>query len=91
VMMDYDEEGMVLASALKSDGPTSRIPIIMLSGFTADEHTKEKVVKSLMGQEWPADHFMEKPVRLSELVARIEELLACPPARPLPDGIAGGK
>lgn len=31
VMMDYDEEGMVLASALKTDGPTRDIPIVSSS------------------------------------------------------------
>ncbi|MCX8032440.1 MAG: response regulator [Thermoleophilia bacterium] len=75
VMMDYDEEGMVFASALKTDGPTRDIPIIILSGFTAQEETREKVLASLMGQKIPAEVFMEKPVRLTELAARIEQLL----------------
>ncbi|MCL5735042.1 MAG: response regulator [Actinobacteria bacterium] len=75
VMMDYDEEGMVFASVLKTDGPTRDIPIIMLSGFTADKDIRNKVVASLMGQDWPAESFMEKPVRLSELAQRIEALL----------------
>ena len=75
VMMDYDEEGMVLASALKTDGPTRDIPIIMLSGFNVRDDVRERVLASLMGQNLPAETFMEKPVRLGELAERIELLL----------------
>jgi DNA-binding response OmpR family regulator len=75
VMMDYDEEGMVFASALKTDGPTRDIPIIMLSGFPAQQEMREKVIASLMGQNWPADTFLDKPVRLADLAARIDVLL----------------
>ncbi len=75
VMMDYDEEGMVFAGALKTDGPTRDIPIIMLSGFNAEKDVREKVLASLMGQDWPSDSFMQKPVRLAELAERIEILL----------------
>ena len=76
VMMDYDEEGMVFASALKSDGPTRDIPIIMVSGFNVQQETREKVIASLMGQDWPAETFFQKPVRLSALAERIDVLLA---------------
>ena len=76
VMMDYDEEGMVLASALKTDGPTRDIPIVMLSGFNVQKDVREKVLASLMGQDWPAESFMQKPVRLAELAERIEMLLS---------------
>ena len=76
VMMDYDEEGMVFAGALKTDGPTRDIPIIMLSGFNAEKDVREKVLASLMGQDWPAETFMQKPVRLAELAERIQTLLA---------------
>jgi DNA-binding response OmpR family regulator len=75
VMMDYDEEGMVFAGALKTDGPTRDIPIIMLSGFNAEKDVREKVLASLMGQAWPVETFMQKPVRLAELADRIEILL----------------
>ena len=54
--MDYDEEGMVFASALKTDGPTRDIPIIMLSGFNVQEDVREKVLASLMGQDMPSGH-----------------------------------
>lgn len=75
VMMDYEEEGMVLASALKTDGPTKDIPIVMLSGFNVQEDVRDKVIASLMGQDWPAEIFMQKPVKLAELAERIETLL----------------
>ena len=76
VMMDYDEEGMVFAGALKTDGPTRDIPIIMLSGFNVEKDVREKVLASLMGQDMPSDVLLEKPVKLAELAARIESLLA---------------
>jgi DNA-binding response OmpR family regulator len=76
VMMDYDEEGMILASALKTDAPTREIPILMLSGFNVQEDVRDKVIASLMGQDWPAEIFMQKPVKLADLAARIDELLA---------------
>jgi DNA-binding response OmpR family regulator len=76
VMMDYDEEGMVFAGALKTDGPTRDIPIIMMSGFNVQEDVREKVLASLMGQDIPSDTFMEKPVKLAALAERIETLLA---------------
>ena len=84
VMMDYDEEGMVFASALKTDGPTQDIPIVMLSGFNAEEGVRDKVIASLMGQDWPAETFMQKPVRLAELLERIEELLSRVATDPVP-------
>jgi two-component system response regulator MprA len=78
VMMDYDEEGMVFAGALKTDGPTHDIPILMLSGFNVQPDVRDKVVASLLGQDLPVETFMEKPVRLSELAERVEELLGRP-------------
>lgn len=89
VMMDYDEEGMVLASALKTDGPTQDIPIVVLSGFNLQKDTREKVLASLMGQDWPAESFMQKPVRLAELAERIETLLARAEERRKPWPIEG--
>ncbi len=82
VMMDYDEEGMVLASALKTDGPTRDIPILMLSGFNVQEDVRDKVLGSLMGQDMPAESFMEKPVRLANLAERVEALLERSPSGP---------
>jgi DNA-binding response OmpR family regulator len=78
VMMDYDEEGMVFASALKTDGPTRDIPILMLSGFNVQTDVRDKVIGSLMGQALPAETFLQKPVRLSELAERVETLLNRP-------------
>jgi DNA-binding response OmpR family regulator len=90
VMMDYDEEGMVFASALKSDGPTHDIPIIMLSGFSVQADVRDKVIASLMGQDLPVETFMEKPVRLAELADRVGALLTreSPPKASLPDSEA---
>lgn len=82
VMMEYDEEGMIFASALKTDGPTRDLPIIMLSGFNAQADVRGKVIASLMGQDIPAETFLQKPVRLAELADRVEALLG----RPRPKG-----
>jgi two-component system response regulator MprA len=89
VMMDYDEEGMVLASALKSDGPTRDIPILMLSGFSVQVDVREKVLASLMGQDLPAEAFLEKPVKLAVLAERVEALLA--PKDPRHEPWPGGR
>ena len=78
VMMDYDEEGMVFASALKTDGPTHDLPIIMLSGFNTQVDVRDKVIASLLGQDLPVDTFMQKPVKLQELADKVEELLGRP-------------
>jgi DNA-binding response OmpR family regulator len=78
VMMDYDEEGMVFASALKTDGPTHDLPIIMLSGFNTQTDVRDKVIASLLGQDLPVETFMQKPVKLAELADKVEELLSRP-------------
>jgi DNA-binding response OmpR family regulator len=87
VMMDYDEEGMVFASALKTDGPTRDIPILMMSGFSVQADVRDKVISSLMGQDLPVETFLEKPVRLTEVAERVEALLnrQSPPKASLPD------
>jgi DNA-binding response OmpR family regulator len=87
VMMDYDEEGMVFASALKTDGPTRDIPILMMSGFNVQADVRDKVIGSLMGQDLPVETFLEKPVRLTEVAERVEALLnrQSPPKASLPD------
>jgi DNA-binding response OmpR family regulator len=91
VMMDYDEEGMVFASALKTDGPTRDIPILMLSGFNVHEDVRDKVIASLMGQDLPAETFMEKPVRLAALAERIQVLLDRAAAGPTAPRFEGGQ
>jgi len=91
VMMDYDEEGMVLASALKTDGPTHDIPILMLSGFNVQEDVRDKVLASLMGQNLPAETFMEKPVRLADLAERVETLLERTSSNPSSDRTGGAQ
>ena len=62
----------------------------MLSGFNVQHDVREKVIASLMGQEWPSDTFMEKPVKLTELAQRIDLLLAGEEAGPksAPEGTA---
>jgi len=91
VMMDYDEEGMVLASALKTDGPTHDIPILMLSGFNVQADVRDKVLASLMGQNLPAETFMEKPVRLADLAERVETLLERTSSNPSSDRTGGAQ
>ncbi len=78
VMMDYDEEGMVFAGALKTDGPTHDMPILMLSGFNVQTDVREKVIASLLGQDLPVETFMQKPVKLAELADKVKELLDRP-------------
>lgn len=59
--------------ALKNDSSTSNIPIIFLSAvLSSTEETKDKLDVKIEGTSYPA---MAKPIELSVLLAKIEELL----------------
>lgn len=67
IMMDYDAEGFNLAYKLRQDPSCRKIPIIIVSGFS--QHLTEKMdqFQFVLGEDWPADGYLEKPVRLKEL------------------------
>lgn len=75
VMMDTDAEGFNLAYELRQDTAGLRVPIVIVSGFT--QHLSEKMenFQFIMGQEWPADVYLEKPIDLKELAKTIDRIL----------------
>ena len=74
--MDYDAEGFTLAYKLQDDPQTHDIPIVILSGFTEHLETKAPHFEPIMGREWPAAKFFQKPVELRELAATVAALTA---------------
>jgi DNA-binding response OmpR family regulator len=75
IMMDYDAEGFNLAYTLRQDDNLRKIPIIIVSGFERHLSEKIKEFEFVLGQDWPADAYLEKPVNLKELAKSIEKFL----------------
>jgi len=75
IMMDYDAEGFNLAYELRQDDAKRKIPIVIVSGFS--QHLSDKMDKFqfILGQDWPADAFLEKPIDLKELAKTIDRIL----------------
>ena len=78
IMMDNDAEGFNLAYELKKDEARRKIPIVIVSGFS--QHLSEKMdnFQFILGQEWPADAFLEKPIDLKVLAKTIGQILPKP-------------
>lgn len=72
VMMDK-KHGFDVCAELKRDPELSSIPIIMLTGV--GEHLHEKEWSHQQGLTLDAEDFIEKPIKPTELLGRIEELL----------------
>ncbi len=75
IMMDYDAEGFNLAYKLRRDPSVQKTPIIIVSGFSKHLNEKMKEFEFVLGQDWPAEAYFEKPVDLKVLVKSIESLL----------------
>lgn len=60
--------GIELCKALKKNGSTSKIPVIMLTA-------KKQEVDKVVGLEVGADDYIVKPFSMKELVARIKAIL----------------
>jgi two-component system, OmpR family, response regulator MprA len=75
IMMDYDAEGFNLAYRLRQDETKRDIPIVIVSGFP--QHLTEKMdqFQFVLGQDWPADGYLEKPVNLKDLAATIDRII----------------
>ena len=75
IMMDYDAEGFNLAYKLREDSVRKKIPLFIVSGFS--QHLREKMDKFafVLGQDWPADAYFEKPVDLRDLAKSIDRFL----------------
>ncbi|MHB8771167.1 MAG: response regulator [Syntrophales bacterium] len=78
VMMDTDAEGFNLAYELRKDEARRKIPIVIVSGFSQHLSDKMDNFQFILGQEWPADAFLEKPVDLKELAKTIDRILPKP-------------
>lgn len=81
IMMDYDAEGFNLAYQLRQDKALGKTPIIIVSGFSRHLNEKIKEFEFVLGQEWPADAYFEKPVELKELVKSIDRIVSSPDGR----------
>jgi CheY-like chemotaxis protein len=75
IMMDNDAEGFNLAYELKKDEARRKIPIVIVSGFSQHLSDKMDDFQFILGQEWPADAFLEKPIDLKELARTIGQIL----------------
>lgn len=86
IMMDYDAEGFNLAYKLRQDDAMGKMPIIIVSGFS--QHLSEKMAdfQFVLGQDWPADAYFEKPIQLKELVKSIDRIVSNPAVRVAAEG-----
>jgi CheY-like chemotaxis protein len=75
IMMDYAAEGFNLAYQLRQDDSLRATPIIIVSGFSKHLNEKMKEFEFVLGQDWPADAYIEKPVNLKELAKSIGKLV----------------
>ena len=86
VMMDTTTEGFQVSYQLRSHDPQSEyrefstIPIIMLTGISQKMHMKFSIQTD--GEYLPVDEFLEKPIKIDPLLAKIRHLLQQPKADP---------
>ena len=76
VMMATDTEGFDLAYRLRNQERYRNIPILMLTAFTQKmAETGADKFQHIMGEEWPVNKFLEKPIDPDVLLKTVEELL----------------
>jgi len=73
IMMERITDGFNLCYKLKHDPEMKKIPVLAVSAITKE--TGFKVSPATDGEYFEADDYMEKPVKPSELLQRIEKLL----------------
>ncbi|HUS73625.1 MAG TPA: response regulator [Sedimentisphaerales bacterium] len=73
IMMERITDGFNLCYKLKHDPEMKKIPVLAVSAITKE--TGFKVSPATDGEYFEADDYMEKPVKPSELLERIEKLL----------------
>jgi len=73
IMMDRLDDGFTLCYRLKHDSELKKIPILTISAIT--ERTGFKFSPATDGEYFEADDYVQKPVKPSDLLERIEKLL----------------
>ena len=73
IMMDRLDDGFTICYRLKHDSELKKIPILAISAIT--ERTGFKFSPATDGEYFEADDYVEKPVKPSDLLQRIEKLL----------------
>ena len=63
-----DEDGLTILKKLRDNGPTRRLPVIMLTA-------KDEEIDKITGLTLGADDYMTKPFRPLELIARVKAQL----------------
>jgi two-component system, OmpR family, alkaline phosphatase synthesis response regulator PhoP len=76
VMMATDTEGFDLAYKLRNQDRYREVPILMLTSFTQKmAETGTDKFQHIMGEQWPVNKFLEKPIDPDVLLKTAEELL----------------
>ena len=73
IMMEKLTDGFDLCYKLKHDPKMKKIPVLVVSAIT--EKTGFRFSPAADGEYFEADGYMEKPVKPSDLLQRVEELL----------------
>lgn len=76
IMMATDTDGFDLAFKLKNNPEYQGIPIVMMTSFlkkVAEEGPDR--FQHVLGEDWPATHFFEKPIEPERLLTTIEKIL----------------
>ena len=60
--------GLELCQTLKSEAPTSHIPILLISGKSSEEYQLQAIAAG-------ADDFFQKPLSSASLILRIQKLI----------------
>jgi CheY-like chemotaxis protein len=74
IMMDRLDDGFTICYRLKHDPEMRKIPILTISAIT--DKTGFKFSPVTDGEFFEADDYIEKPVKASDLLKRIEKLLS---------------
>ncbi|UCF94931.1 MAG: response regulator [Desulfobacterales bacterium] len=77
IMMATETEGFDLAYDLKENPEFEDLPIIVLTSFLDKVRTEGPgQFEYILGEQWPAHWFFEKPLDSKKLLAKIEEILS---------------
>ncbi|UCE99361.1 MAG: response regulator [Planctomycetota bacterium] len=73
IMMDRLDDGFTICYKLKHDSELKKIPILTISAIT--KKTGFKFSPATDGEYFEADDYVEKPIKASDLLERVEKLL----------------